>query len=154
MCPLAREPIDRVVSENSIDESETRVLVRVGVRPEISVYSLRTRQDADRIRTEMTAGRRAVVVGMGFIGSEVAASLRLAGLDVVTIDPSKTPLFRVLGDAVGEALAGLHRAHGVRTIFGDTVAAFEGTERVARVVTKGGQHLECDLVVTGQRPSG
>jgi 3-phenylpropionate/trans-cinnamate dioxygenase ferredoxin reductase subunit len=113
------------------------------------IYSLRTRQDADRIRAEMIPGRRAVVVGMGFIGSEVAASLRLAGLDVVTVDPSKTPLFRVLGEAVGEALAELHRAHGVRTIFGDTVAAFEGTKRVARIVTKGGQHLDCDLVVTG-----
>src|SRR5687767_9009208 len=45
------------------------------------VYSLRTVQDADRIRAEMIAGRRAVVVGMGFIGSEVAASLRQKGLD-------------------------------------------------------------------------
>jgi 3-phenylpropionate/trans-cinnamate dioxygenase ferredoxin reductase subunit len=113
------------------------------------VYALRTRQDADRIRAEMIAGRRAVVVGMGFIGSEVAASLRQAGLDVVTIDPSKTPLLRVLGEAVGQALAELHRAHGVRTIFEDTVAAFEGTRRVARVITKGGRRLDCDFVVVG-----
>ena len=88
------------------------------------IYALRTRQDADRIRAEMIPGRRAVVVGMGFIGSEVAASLRQGGLEVVAIDPSKTPLLRVLGEGVGEALAELHRAHGVRTIFEDTVAAF------------------------------
>jgi 3-phenylpropionate/trans-cinnamate dioxygenase ferredoxin reductase subunit len=113
------------------------------------IYGLRTVQDADRIRKEMVAGRRVVVVGMGFIGSEVAASLRQEGLDVVAINPSKTPLFRVLGEAVGETIADLHRAHGVRTIFEDKVAAFEGTRRVASVVTKGGLRLECDFVIVG-----
>jgi 3-phenylpropionate/trans-cinnamate dioxygenase ferredoxin reductase component len=113
------------------------------------IYSLRTVQDADRIRAEMIAGRRAVVVGMGFIGSEVAASLRQKGLDVVVIDPSKTPLFRVLGEDVGRTIARLHRDHGVRMIFEDTVAAFEGTRRVGCVVTKAGLRLECDFAVVG-----
>jgi 3-phenylpropionate/trans-cinnamate dioxygenase ferredoxin reductase component len=113
------------------------------------IYGLRTVDDADRIRAEMSPGRRVVVVGMGFIGSEVAASLRQKDLDVVAIEPAKTPLFRVLGESVGHSIAALHRAHGVRTIFEDTVAAFEGTQRVARVVTKGGLRLECDFVVAG-----
>ena len=113
------------------------------------IYGLRTIQDADRIREEAIAGRRVVVVGMGFIGSEVAASLRQKGLDVVAIDPGKTPLFRVLGESVGQTLADLHRAQGVRTIFEDTVAAFEGARRVNCVVTKGGLRLDCDFVVVG-----
>ena len=113
------------------------------------IYSLRTVEDADRIKAEIVAGRRVVVVGMGFIGSEVAASLRQKELDVVAIDPARTPLFRVLGQAVGQRIADLHHAHGVRTIFEDTVAAFEGTRRVARVITKAGLRLECDFVVTG-----
>jgi len=113
------------------------------------IYSLRTVQDADLIRAEMIAGRRAVVVGMGFIGSEVAASLRQKNVEVTAIDPSKTPLFRVLGEAVGQTLADLHRAHGVQTIFEDTVSAFEGTRHVACVVTKGGRRVECDFVVVG-----
>jgi 3-phenylpropionate/trans-cinnamate dioxygenase ferredoxin reductase subunit len=113
------------------------------------VYSLRTIEDADRIKAEIGAGRRVVVVGMGFIGSEVAASLRQKDLDVVAIEPAKTPLFRVLGEAVGQRIADLHRAHGVRTIFEDTVAAFEGTRRVERVITKQGLRLECDFVVAG-----
>jgi 3-phenylpropionate/trans-cinnamate dioxygenase ferredoxin reductase subunit len=113
------------------------------------IYSLRTVHDADRIRAEMAPGRRVVVVGMGFIGSEVAASLRQKGLDVVAIDPGKTPLFRVLGEAVGRTLADLHRAHGVRTIFEDTVAGFEGTGRVGAVVTARGLRLECDFAVVG-----
>ena len=53
------------------------------------IYGLRTVQDAARIREEMVAGCRVVIVGMGFIG-QVAASLRQKGLDVVAIDPSKT----------------------------------------------------------------
>jgi 3-phenylpropionate/trans-cinnamate dioxygenase ferredoxin reductase component len=113
------------------------------------IYSLRTVQDADRIRAETIAGRRVVVVGMGFIGSEVAASLRQKDLDVIAIEPSKTPLARVLGEDVGQRLADLHRAHGVRTVFEDTVVAFEGTSRVERVLTKGGRSLECDFVVVG-----
>jgi 3-phenylpropionate/trans-cinnamate dioxygenase ferredoxin reductase subunit len=113
------------------------------------IYSLRTVEDANRIRAEMTPGRRAVVVGMGFIGSEVAASLRQAGLEVVAVEPAKTALARVLGEAVGETIADLHRAHGVRLLFEDSVAAFEGTGRVTRVVTKAGVRLDCDFVVVG-----
>jgi 3-phenylpropionate/trans-cinnamate dioxygenase ferredoxin reductase component len=113
------------------------------------IYGLRTVEDADRIKAEMGQGRRVVVVGMGFIGSEVAASLRQKGLDVIAIEPAKTPLFRVLGEAVGQRIADLHRTHGVRAIFEDTVAAFEGRQRVARVITKSGLRLECDFVVAG-----
>jgi 3-phenylpropionate/trans-cinnamate dioxygenase ferredoxin reductase subunit len=113
------------------------------------VYSLRTVRDADRIRAEIAPGRRAVVVGMGFIGSEVAASLRHAGVEVVAIDPAKTPLFRVLGEAVGQRIADLHQRHGVRMIFEDTVNAFEGDGRVSAVVTARGVRIECDFAVVG-----
>jgi 3-phenylpropionate/trans-cinnamate dioxygenase ferredoxin reductase subunit len=113
------------------------------------IYGLRTVDDADRIREEIIPGRRVVVVGMGFIGSEVAASLRQKGLEVVAIHSSTTPLSRVLGDTVGQTIADLHRAHGVRTILQDRVVRFEGRRRVASVVTKGGLRLECDFVVVG-----
>jgi 3-phenylpropionate/trans-cinnamate dioxygenase ferredoxin reductase subunit len=113
------------------------------------IYSLRTIQDAERMRADVIAGRHAVVVGMGFIGSEVAASLRAKGLEVVAIDPLKTPLVRVLGEAVGDTLAQLHRAHGVRMIFEDTVAAFEGQERITAVVTRAGHRIPCDFAVVG-----
>ena len=54
--------------------------------------------DAWRIRAEITPGRKAVVVGMGFIGSEVAASLRQSGVEVAVVDRNKVPLRRVLGE--------------------------------------------------------
>lgn len=113
------------------------------------VYDLRTIGDADRIRAEITPGRRAVVVGMGFIGSEVAASLREAGLEVVVIEVAQTPLVRVLGEEVGRVIEGIHRDHGVQMIFEDSVASFEGVGRVERVRTKAGRRIECDFVVVG-----
>ena len=113
------------------------------------VYSLRTVADSDRIRAEIAPGRKAVVVGMGFIGSEVAASLRQSGLDVVVVDRNKVPLRRVLGEEVGRVIEGIHRDHGTSMVFEDTVAAFEGAGRVERVTTGRGRRIECDFVVVG-----
>jgi 3-phenylpropionate/trans-cinnamate dioxygenase ferredoxin reductase component len=113
------------------------------------VYDLRTVADCERIRAEIGPGRKAVVVGMGFIGSEVAASLRQSGVNVVVVDRNKVPLRRVLGEEVGRVIEGIHRDHEATLIFEDTVAAFEGADRVERVVTQGGRRIECDFVVVG-----
>ena len=113
------------------------------------IFSLRTVDDALRIREQMMPNRRAVLGGMGFIGSEVAASLRQRGVEVAVVDGGQVPLERVLGDRVGGVLEGVHREHGVRMVFGDRVAAFEGSGRVERVVTAGGTSIECDFAVLG-----
>ncbi len=113
------------------------------------VHGLRTLADAARLREEARPGRRAVVVGMGFIGSEVAATLRGLGLEVAAVEVFETPLERVLGAQVGRAIAELHRDHGVELVLGDGVAAFEGAGRVERVRTAGGRVLECDFAVVG-----
>jgi 3-phenylpropionate/trans-cinnamate dioxygenase ferredoxin reductase component len=114
------------------------------------VYDLRTVDDCDRIRAESTPGRRAVVVGMGFIGSEVAASLRQLGVDVVVVERDSVPLRRVLGEEVGRVMEGIHRDHRATLIFEDTVAAFEGERgHVGRVRTGHGRLIECDFVVMG-----
>src|SRR2546428_529010 len=99
---------------------------------------LRTVSDADRIRDAIARGGRAVVVGMGFIGAEVAASMRQCGLEVTAIEPFKTPLYRALGEEIGRVVEGLHRDHGVELVLGDAVSAFEAPGRVERVVTRGG----------------
>src|ERR671912_493799 len=112
-------------------------------------HDLRTVADCERIRHEVAPGRKAVVVGMGFIGSEVAASLPQSGVNVVVVDRNKVPLRRVLGEEVGRVIEGIHRDHEATLIFEDTVAAFEGADRVERVVTQGGRRIECDFVVVG-----
>jgi 3-phenylpropionate/trans-cinnamate dioxygenase ferredoxin reductase subunit len=113
------------------------------------VLALRTVADCDALREEMRPGRRAAVIGMGFIGCEVAASLRQEGVEVVGVDPSPTPLCRVLGPQIGHVIARLHQEHGVETVFNESVAAFEGDRRVQRVVTNRGRRIECDFAVVG-----
>ncbi|MGH7384023.1 MAG: NAD(P)/FAD-dependent oxidoreductase, partial [Candidatus Rokuibacteriota bacterium] len=113
------------------------------------IFQLRTVEDCDRIRAAAKPGHRAVVVGLGFIGSEVAASLRQIGVEVSAVEGHPVPLARVLGPEVGTVLAGIHREKGVELVLGDSVAAFEGVGRVQRVRTKKGRVLECDLVVAG-----
>jgi 3-phenylpropionate/trans-cinnamate dioxygenase ferredoxin reductase component len=113
------------------------------------VFALRSVSDADALRSEIAPGRKAVVIGMGFIGCEVAASLRQKGVAVVSIDPSPTPLFRVLGEKVGQIMTSIHRDHGVDTVFEDVATRFEGAGRIDRVITKGGRRIECDFAVVG-----
>jgi 3-phenylpropionate/trans-cinnamate dioxygenase ferredoxin reductase component len=113
------------------------------------VLDLRTVWDSARIRAEMRPGRRVVIAGMGFIGSEVAASLRQRGLEVHVVAGGKAPLDRVLGEAVGRVLEGIHRDRGVTMTFDDVVASFEGDGRVEAVVTGRGERVACDLAVLG-----
>ncbi len=113
------------------------------------VYDLRTVSDADRIRSEVAPGRKVVIAGMGFIGSEVAASLRMLGVEVSVIARSKLPLDRVLGEEIARVMESIHRDQGVEMVFEDAVEAFEGAGRVKRVRTQGGRVIECDFVVVG-----
>jgi 3-phenylpropionate/trans-cinnamate dioxygenase ferredoxin reductase component len=113
------------------------------------VLDLRTLPDAAEIRAEMIPGRRALLAGMGFIGSEVAASLRQRGLEVHVVAGGKAPLDRVLGEDVGRVIEGIHRDHGVEMTFDDRVEAFDGNGRVRSVKTANGLSLGCDLVVLG-----
>jgi len=113
------------------------------------IFQLRTVEDCDRIRAVVQRGRRAVVMGFGFIGSEVSASLRQLGVEVTAIEGARVPLARVVGEEVGQVLADIHREKGVNLIAEDSVAAFEGDGRVERVRTGKGRVVECDLVVAG-----
>jgi 3-phenylpropionate/trans-cinnamate dioxygenase ferredoxin reductase component len=111
------------------------------------IVDLRYVSDAERIRAAAAGGARVVCVGMGFIGAEVAASLRAMGCDVTVVEVFETTLYRILGPDIGRVLEGIHRDHGVAMRFNDTVAAFEGDGRLERVVTSGGAVIEADLAV-------
>src|SRR5881409_1781514 len=113
------------------------------------VFQLRTVADCDRIRAATRRARRAVVMGLGFIGSEVSASLRQLGIEVTAVEGARVPLARVVGEEVGQVLTAIHREKGVELVLEDSVSAFEGSGRVERVRTKMGRVLECDMVVAG-----
>jgi 3-phenylpropionate/trans-cinnamate dioxygenase ferredoxin reductase component len=113
------------------------------------IHYLRTVADCDAIKREAEAGRRAVVVGMGFIGCEVAASLTQLGVGVTAVFPGRIPLERVLGEQAGTVIGAFHRSSGVRLLAGTQVAAFDGTGRLEAVVTAGGDRIACDFAVAG-----
>ncbi|MEU1123985.1 FAD-dependent oxidoreductase [Streptomyces sp. NPDC005899] len=81
--------------------------------PPRRVFTLRDRDDAHGLRAELTPGRRLLVVGAGFLGSEVAAAGRALGLDVTVVEAGHLPLERAAGRAVGAFVADLHRTAGV-----------------------------------------
>ena len=113
------------------------------------IHYLRTVAECDAIKQDAVPGRRAVVVGMGFIGCEVAASLTGLGVQVTAVFPGRIPLERVLGGQVGALIGAIHRANGVELLPGEQVAAFEGTERLEAVVIAAGHRVTCDFAVAG-----
>jgi len=119
------------------------------------IFQLRTVADCDAIKEAARPGARALVAGMGFIGSEVAASLTQMKLRVSAVFPGVAPLESVLGSEIGSLMAGIHREAGVELIAGDQVVRFEGSGRLERAITRMGLELECDLaiVAVGIKPS-
>ena len=113
------------------------------------ILYLRTVGDSDALRERLDRGGRVVVVGAGWIGSEIAASARQRGLDVTLVDTAAAPLERVLGPEVGAIYGDIHADHGVRVLPHTGVEAFEGKGKVERVRIGDGSALECDFVVVG-----
>ncbi len=110
---------------------------------------LRSFDESMALREHASAARHAVIIGAGFIGCEVAASLRTLGVDVVLVEPQPTPLAAVLGERIGELVARLHRAEGVDVRLGVGVAEVRGHGHVDTVVLTDGTELPADLVVIG-----
>jgi NADPH-dependent 2,4-dienoyl-CoA reductase/sulfur reductase-like enzyme len=131
------------------------LLVATGVRsrrlavggPQGGVHVVRALDDLAALRKDLELARRVVVVGGGFIGSEVAAAARTRGLDVTVVEPEPLPMRRPLGDELAAELLRRHEARGVRFRLGTAPAAFEGDGRVRAVALTDGTSLDADLVV-------
>ncbi|HEY1134479.1 MAG TPA: FAD-dependent oxidoreductase [Nocardioides sp.] len=122
--------------------------------PLAGVTQLRTLEDARTVRAALEAGARTVVVGAGFIGSEVASAARKRGLPVTIVEALDLPLTRSIGPEIGAACADLHRAAGTDLRLGVGVAGLEedvvdGRRRVRAVRLTDGTTLPADLVVLG-----
>lgn len=113
------------------------------------VHYLRTLADSDALAARLQAGGRAVVIGAGWIGAEVAASARQAGVDVAIVERERMPLERVLGSDMGCFFGELHRDRGVALHTGQTVEAIVGNGAVEAVRLGDGRELACDFVVVG-----
>jgi NADPH-dependent 2,4-dienoyl-CoA reductase/sulfur reductase-like enzyme len=148
----------RVVTTDAGDFQYGKLLLAPGSAPRRldvtgsdrhEVYSLRTLEDSDHIRNAARTAERAVVVGGGFIGMEVAASLRQLGLEVTLIHRG-SGLFDQFGSAdFSDELAALYREHGVEVMLAEEAAGFAGDGRLEYVETKSGACVAADIAVVG-----
>ena len=139
------------------------LIIATGCRPRTiggeglaGIHVLRTLDDAVALRAELDAGPgRVVVIGAGFIGSEVAASCRAREIDVTIVEALPVPLERVLGADMGALVADLHRDHEVDLRLGVGVDGFEsgagpdGAEHVTGVRLADGTTIAASVVVVG-----
>jgi 3-phenylpropionate/trans-cinnamate dioxygenase ferredoxin reductase subunit len=117
---------------------------------EVEAHYLRTQDDSLSIREALRPGRRLVMVGASWIGTEVAAAARQRGADVLLLDPLSVPLERVLGAEVGAYFRDLHADHGVDVRTGTGVERFEPAgDGGVRVHVEGGGVEEGDILVVG-----
>lgn len=120
-----------------------RLTVPGATLPHVGV--LRTLADCDALIASVGTAHRCLVVGSGFIGLEVAASLRTRGLEVRVVAPDARPMEHILGAALGDMVRALHESHGVAFHLGATVTKIEPD----RVRLSTGAELVADLVVVG-----
>ena len=113
------------------------------------VHYLRTVTDSEAIATHAKTADHAVIIGGGWIGAEVAASLRQLGLAVTLLAPGSVPLERVLGTEVGRVYRDLHAENGVELVMGKRATAFHGDAAVKSVAIDDGSDITADLVVVG-----
>lgn len=123
---------------------------RIPGLPDIpGVHVLRTLEDSLALRAELRPGRTALVVGAGFIGCELAASMRATGLDVILVEPAATPLAAALGPQVGALVTRLHESEGVDVRTGVGLVSLVGDDRVTGAILDDGTEVTVDLVVLG-----
>jgi NADPH-dependent 2,4-dienoyl-CoA reductase/sulfur reductase-like enzyme len=109
------------------------------------VFKLRTLGDSKAIIAQAGRARTCAVIGAGFIGLEVAASLRHRGLQVSVIAPEPVPLGKILGEEVGRFIQTLHEEHGVRFVLNAKTRAI----RAEGVELADGSFVEAELVILG-----
>jgi NADPH-dependent 2,4-dienoyl-CoA reductase/sulfur reductase-like enzyme len=113
------------------------------------VTALRTLKDARAIRAALGASPRVVVVGGGFIGCEIAASIRQLGGEVTIVEGASSLMARALAPPLAERISRLHERRGVVVRCGSPVAELRGSRKVEEVVLADGTRLEANLVIVG-----
>ena len=113
------------------------------------IHYLRSITDVEKIKHNIGKGKRAVIVGGGYIGLETAAVLTALGLKVTVLEMAPRVLARVAAPELSEFFAKVHAEEGVTIKTGVTVSSFEGQGHVTRVTCADGNYFHADLVVIG-----
>ena len=118
--------------------------------PELDgIVTLRTLEDSAALRERLRPGAYVLILGAGFIGSEVASSSRHIGAYPTIIDAAPVPLVRAVGADIGRAYASLHARNGTPLRLGTMVEEYLGRDRVEGVRLTTGETLPADVVVVG-----
>ena len=165
---VATEKFIRVLNMNTgeeFSESFDRLVIATGAEAVIppiegvsksNVFTLRNVGSADRIRDFIIKQnpRKAVITGSGFIGLEMAESLKNRGIDVAMIEMADHVMPSLEKD-VAVYLEDYLREKGIQLVLKDTVTAFNGEPAVDKVVMKSGKVLDTDFVIlsAGTRPN-
>ncbi|HEX3908873.1 MAG TPA: FAD-dependent oxidoreductase [Mycobacteriales bacterium] len=138
---------EEIVADHVVLATGSRPRALRGAAPLPGVHLLRTIEDALALRDVLVPGVRLVIVGAGFIGSEVAGAARTLGADVTVVEMLDVPLSLALGEDMGAVCAALHAANGVTLRTGVGVTALLGHDRVTGVELSDGSVLDADLVL-------
>ncbi|WP_043288950.1 NAD(P)/FAD-dependent oxidoreductase [Paraburkholderia oxyphila] len=133
------------------------LIIATGARPRrlrqpvtlAGIHTLRTIEDALAVKAQMLPGLRMVIIGAGFIGSEVASSAAACGVQVTIVELAGSAMARAVGPQFGRVLGALHDEFGVSVVCNARVAGFGGGERVQTVRLEDGWELPADIVVVG-----
>ncbi|KCZ56938.1 NAD(P)/FAD-dependent oxidoreductase, partial [Hyphomonas chukchiensis] len=129
--------------------SRPRVLPTKGADLE-GVHDLRDLSDVERIRPNMIAGRKMVIIGAGYIGLEAAAVARQMGLDVTVLEMAPRVLARVTSPVMSEFFETEHRAQGVTILTGARLDHLDGEGgKVSAAILADGTRLDADIVLVG-----
>ena len=110
-------------------------------------FSLRTYDDAKRIRSSVATGKHVVILGAGFIGLELAATLRKLGCSVDVVAMETTPLAPIIGELFGKEIQKRHEAKGVHFHMNNSVKDLIGDSFVTGIILGDGKSLECDIFI-------
>lgn len=146
----------RVHFDNGLELPYDGLVIATGVIPRElpiarglrGVHTLRSVFDALALRSVLEGCQRVVVIGAGFVGTEVAATVRSRGLEVALVDIEDQPLQGALGSRIGGLVGELHRKQGVRLLMGSSVREIGSIDgRATCVVLDDGRELPADCVV-------
>ena len=113
------------------------------------VHVVRDLADVDAMAPDCVPGKRALIIGGGYIGLEAAAVAAKIGLSVTLVEMADRILQRVAAAATSDYFRALHKDHGVEIREGVGVQALTGTKSVTGATLTDGTHLPCDLVIVG-----
>ena len=156
-CAVGLDVVDcRVHLDDGSTLGYDTVVIATGTRARPSpwgmprgLHLLRSAEDCRALSADVAAARAAVVIGAGFIGSEVAATMSHRGIAVTMVDPVELPMARVVGAEVAALLASVHAPHGVDTRFGVGVTGVTEAAGQLAVSLTDGSELRTDVAVVG-----